>query len=107
MTRQVQRLDGGEYEVPSPKYGSERQVFIPRHLVEMLAEHVAQHRPGDDPCRWLFASASGGALAQNSLVYLWRQTCKAAKVEGLTLHDLRHYYASGLITAGCDVVTVQ
>ena len=23
------------------------------------------------------------------------------------LHDLRHYFASGLIAAGCDVVTVQ
>ena len=23
------------------------------------------------------------------------------------LHDLRHFYASGLISAGCDVVTVQ
>jgi integrase len=23
------------------------------------------------------------------------------------LHDLRHFYASGLIRAGCDVVTVQ
>jgi Phage integrase family len=23
------------------------------------------------------------------------------------LHDLRHFYASGLINAGCDVVTVQ
>jgi hypothetical protein len=23
------------------------------------------------------------------------------------LHDLRHFYASGLIVAGCDVVTVQ
>jgi integrase len=28
-------------------------------------------------------------------------------MEGFTLHDLRHYYASGLIAAGCDVVTVQ
>jgi integrase len=25
----------------------------------------------------------------------------------MTLHDLRHFYASGLIAAGCDVVTVQ
>ena len=25
----------------------------------------------------------------------------------LKLHDLRHFYASGLIAAGCDVVTVQ
>ncbi|MET3901708.1 tyrosine-type recombinase/integrase [Paenarthrobacter sp. 4246] len=24
-----------------------------------------------------------------------------------TLHDLRHFYASGLIADGCDVVTVQ
>lgn len=23
------------------------------------------------------------------------------------MHDLRHFYASGLIAAGCDVVTVQ
>ena len=26
---------------------------------------------------------------------------------GNRLHDLRHFYASGLIRAGCDVVTVQ
>ena len=26
---------------------------------------------------------------------------------GFTLHDLRHFYASGLIAANCDVVTVQ
>jgi integrase len=26
---------------------------------------------------------------------------------GLKLHDLRHFYASGLIAEGCDVVTVQ
>ena len=31
----------------------------------------------------------------------------AAGVDGMRLHDLRHFYASGLIAAGCDVVTVQ
>jgi Phage integrase family len=25
----------------------------------------------------------------------------------MTLHDLRHFFASGLIASGCDVVTVQ
>lgn len=31
----------------------------------------------------------------------------AAGIESMRLHDLRHFYASGLIAAGCDVVTVQ
>jgi integrase len=45
-------------------------------------------------------------LHQNSVGYLWRKARAAAGV-GHRLHDLRHFYASGLINAGCDVVTVQ
>jgi integrase len=30
-----------------------------------------------------------------------------AGCDAVKLHDLRHFYASGLIAAGCDVVTVQ
>ena len=32
--------------------------------------------------------------------------CATAGID-YRLHDLRHFYASGLIAAGCDVVTVQ
>ncbi|MDN4611061.1 tyrosine-type recombinase/integrase [Arthrobacter burdickii] len=32
---------------------------------------------------------------------------KAEDLVGLRLHDCRHFYASGLIASGCDVVTVQ
>ena len=32
---------------------------------------------------------------------------KRAGVSGFRFHDLTHFYASGLIAAGCDVVTVQ
>ena len=31
----------------------------------------------------------------------------AAGCSAVKLHDLRHFYASGLFAAGCDVVTVQ
>ncbi len=31
----------------------------------------------------------------------------AANLSGFRLHDLRHYFASGLISQGCDMVTVQ
>ncbi|MGY1843015.1 tyrosine-type recombinase/integrase [Modestobacter sp. SYSU DS0875] len=29
------------------------------------------------------------------------------QLTGLRLHDLRHFFAFGLIASGCDVVTVQ
>ena len=32
---------------------------------------------------------------------------RRAGLSGIRLHDLRHFYASGLIAEGCDVVTVQ
>jgi integrase len=43
---------------------------------------------------------------QNSVDYLWRMV-KVAAGMNYRLHDLRHFYASGLIAARCDVVTVQ
>jgi integrase len=38
---------------------------------------------------------------------LWRDAVEAAGLPAYHVHDLRHFYASGLIAAGCDVVTVQ
>jgi integrase len=90
-----------------PKYGSERVVYLPEQLVTLLSEHVATYRPDGEPGRWLFADLGGRPLHNNAVTYRWRQTRKAAGVPRIRLHDLRHFYASGLIAAGCDVVTVQ
>ena len=46
-------------------------------------------------------------LNRNSAGHQWRQFRKAAGLDGNTLHDLRQFYAGGLIASGCDVVTVQ
>ncbi len=107
VRRQVQRAGGSAVEVRAPKYGSERTVFVPDALLELLAEHVAQHRPGGDPARWLFVTPSGQPPHQNTVGHHWRQACRRAGVRGVTLHDLRQFYASALIAAGCDVVTMQ
>jgi integrase len=106
IERQVQRLDGGGVDIRPPKFGSERTVYIPEDLVQILSEHVRLHVPGDDPDRWMFTDQRGTPLHQNSAEYLWNRTRAKAGVS-YTLHDLRHFYASGLIAAGCDVVTVQ
>ncbi|WP_168703057.1 tyrosine-type recombinase/integrase [Gordonia paraffinivorans] len=92
-------------EIRPPKYGSSRTVYIPAGLVEELAEHVRLFCPGDDPDRWLWSNAKGPWTADVVEPRFARLREKVG-VE-CRLHDLRHFHASGLIAAGCDVVTVQ
>ncbi|MFJ6453775.1 tyrosine-type recombinase/integrase [Paenarthrobacter sp. NPDC091669] len=106
VERQIQRAGGGEVLITPPKYGSERLVHIPDGLVQMLARHVEQIGV-HSPQQWLFLGDGGLPPHQNTVGYWWRKTVKAAGLEAVKLHDLRHFYASGLIAAGCDVVTVQ
>ena len=103
VRRQVQRAGAGEVEIRLPKYGSERTVHVADELVAMLAAHVALGHRG----AWLFQGAGDAPPHQNTVGYWWRKTLGDAGLEGIRLHDLRHFYASGLIAAGCDVVTVQ
>lgn len=103
VRRQVQRGGGGRVDVRLPKYNSERSVPLPDELLSILAAHVELGHVGE----WLFAGAEDDPPHQNTVGHRWRVTARAAGVSGFRLHDLRHFYASGLIAAGCDVVTVQ
>jgi integrase len=106
VDRQVQRANGKQVEIRSPKYGSNRTIYAPDGLIKLLSEHVRVHVPGDDPDRWLFPGEGDRPLYQNSAGYRWRKAKAVAGVD-YRLHDLRHFYASGLINDACDVVTVQ
>ena len=104
VRHQLQGETNATTELVAPKFGSERVVYAPAELVALLAEHV--RRAGVQQGGWLFSSA-GVPLNRNSAGHQWRQVRKRAGLDGYTLHDLRHFYASGLIASGCDVVTVQ
>lgn len=107
VRRQVQRANGHEVEIRGPKYGSERTIPAPQGLLDLLSVHIAHWRAGTNPQRWMFPGRGEHPWHQNSVGYRWRKTRESAGVGDLRLHDLRHFYASGLIAAGCDVVTVQ
>lgn len=108
VERQVQWTDDGRMEIRAPKYESERVVFIPEDLVTMLSEYVRLYRPGDDNTRCLFPGArNSDQPAHAATVGRWWRKASAAADVNYRLHDCRHFYASGLIAAGCDVVTVQ
>lgn len=105
VRRQVQAKPGGKPEVREPKYESVRDVPLPDELVTSIARHVEVH--GTVSGGWLFFTGGGDPLPPSTVNSWWLRTTRAAGVEGLHLHALRHFYASGLIAAGCDVVTVQ
>lgn len=92
---------------PSPRRSRRRSSSL-NGLLSLLAEHVRRYRAGDDPDRWLFPNGKDEALPMHAATaaYLWRKACRRAGVS-CRLHDCRHFFASGLIAAGCDVVTVQ
>lgn len=105
VSRQVQR-DGKSYKVAPPKYGSKRVVPLPDDLVTMLSEHLREHTPEGPSTRWLF-TIDDEPMKDNQVTWHWRATRKKAGLTWVRLHDLRHFYASGLIEEGCSVVTVQ
>lgn len=105
VERQVQGATQGATVLAPPKADSYRTIFVPEALITMLAQHVELVGTLRDE-RFLFSSG-GHLLNRNSAGHLWRQAARGAGVAGFTLHSLRHFFASGLIKAGCDVVTVQ
>jgi integrase len=103
VRRQVQRAGGKTVEVRLPKYGSERAVPMPKELAAILRRHEDLGHLTE----WMFAGGEPDPPHQNTVGARWRATLKRAELDGIRLHDLRHFYASGLIADGCDVVTVQ
>ncbi len=105
VERQIQGNTTTNTSVESPKYESGRTVHVPEALIAILSEHVRTLGTlGDEG--WLFSWA-GRVLNRNSAGNQWRKLRAQIGAGEFTLHDLRHFYASGLIAAGCDVVTVQ
>ena len=105
VARQIQGQTSTTTEVVGPKQGSERVVYVAQDLIDMLAAHVQRFGVWGEE-EWLFGNF-GDFWNRNSAGNQWRAIRKAADLEEFTLHDLRHFFASGLIAAGCDVVTVQ
>ena len=106
VSRQVQRPIGKPAEVRLPKYGSERMIHVPEELVTMISRHVQNYGCRGDS-QWLFSTAGDLPVHANTLSERWRKLVRGQGLESMRLHDLRHFFASGLIAAGCDVVTVQ
>jgi integrase len=100
---------------PYPKGRQKRTVPLPGWLVEKLQAYLAEqpetatcaarHRSGSRCRSALIVPGRGGAVVE---YHGWRRTrwadaCAKAKIGGVTIHDLRHTYASWLVQDGVSI----
>jgi integrase len=75
-------------------------VGLPRFVVEELADHLAE--PGD-PAGFVFTAPQGGPLRVTAFrARVWRPATRAAELDGLRIHDLRHTAVALWIAAGAN-----
>ncbi|GAA4342079.1 tyrosine-type recombinase/integrase [Microbacterium rhizosphaerae] len=107
VARQVQGATIKTARIVPPKYESERTVYVPDELMASLAAHVKRQQVTDQD-EQLFVTPLGRLWNRNNAAEEWRRIRAATGLsDGVTLHTLRHTFASNLIAQGCDVVTVQ
>ena len=104
IKQQVQGTNASNTVIAAPKYGSERDVHVSDALMRILRRQLDEVGSMDG----LMFTSGTGMFNRNSASHQWRELRKKIPgLESFTLHSLRHFFASGLINAGCDVAIVQ
>ena len=93
----LQEVTGQGAVLTEPKTaGSRRTVSLPSYLVEILTTHLAMH-VGPDPDDLLFTNSHGRPIRSSTWHPAWDNACRAAGLDEMRLHDLRHL--AGTLTA--------
>ena len=87
-------LRAGLLRLPDSKTG-EKDILLTQQVVDILAR-LPRSSPYVLPGRFGNAPMSGEQKA-------WKRLCKAAGIEGLRIHDLRHSYAATAVSAGLSL----
>jgi integrase len=87
---------------PPKTRAGQRKVPLPRFVADELAVHLDTYGEAD-PNSLVFVGADGGALRANGWrVRHWRPAIRAAGVDPLRPHDLRHTAVSLWVAAGAS-----
>jgi integrase len=91
----------GRLQIGPPKTrAGRRTVGLPRFVAEELAAHLAGL---GDPEALVFAAPEGGPLRVHGFrARVWRPATRAAGLDGLRIHDLRHTAVALWIAAGAN-----
>lgn len=101
VSRQVQRAGDKEADIPPPKYGSERTVYLADGLANIVRTHL-DRLSGEGDTRCLFRGENGNPPHQNTVSYWWRKTRTAAGCPAI-----KHARPPALLRLGPDRGRVQ
>lgn len=107
--------DGPDLVEKEPKNGRARRIALDDRLVTVLRAHRARAfgralargvHPVADP--YVFSGRLDGScpLHPNAATQRFRRLCTRADIDGVRLHDLRHWAATEMLISGIDVRTV-
>jgi integrase len=90
---------------PLKSSGSARTIPAADDVLAEIARHIELYGAGQHGLvvHW----EDGGAMFRERWVVTWRRAVERIGLAGLRFHDLRHAFASRLISAGCSVKAVQ
>jgi integrase len=88
---------------------SRRTLSLPPFLLALLADHLGRRGLSpEDKDAFVFTAPDGGPLwARNFRSRFWDPAVKAAGIDGLTFHELRHTSAAILIAEGFHPKVIQ
>ncbi len=103
---EIAHLDGSRNTVfiKQAKGRKDRMLPFPEKLKELLRTYYKTQKPK----RFLFEGQDGGPYTAGSLRAVFKQATKRASIKkNVTLHSLRHAFATHLLEAGTDLRVIQ
>lgn len=113
LTARWQDLDlaGGIWTKPSAttKQKTEHRIPLSPPALQLLAtmkaeadaENARRERDRLPRIEWVFPAQNGNHLGD--IKHFWAAMCKSSNLQGVRVHDLRHTYASILVSAGLSL----
>jgi integrase len=91
---------------PVKRAASNRVVPLPAVVADALALHIQTY--GEGPAGLIFTSRTGKPVIRTGFSSIFRHAADQVGIaKGDSFHELRHHYASLLISSGCSVTVVQ